>query len=57
MLCCYPGQKVKTSHHVNATLYVVKKVDTLHDKCYIVPCDGSYCGEWYSSNALIPVKA
>ena len=46
------GDKVKTSHHINAKICIVKKIDTLNEQVYIVPLDGSYVGEWYSGNAL-----
>ena len=53
MLGIYLGQNVKTSKHVNATIYMVKKIDSENDRCYIIPVDNSYCGEWYSTGALI----
>ena len=55
MIGIYLGQNVKTSKHINATIYMVKKIDTENDRCYIIPLDGSYCGEWYSTNALIGI--
>ena len=49
------GDKVKTSHHINAEVCIVKKIDTLNEQVYIVPIDGSYVGGWHSGNALFYV--
>lgn len=46
------GDKVKTSHHIDAEISIVKKIDTLNEQVYIVPLDGSRTGAWYSGNAL-----
>ena len=46
------GDKVKTSHHKNSDICIVKKIDTLTEQVYIVPIDGSYSGGGYSGNAL-----
>lgn len=46
------GDKVKTSHHIDAEIGIVKKIDTLNEQVYIVPLDESRTGGWYSGNAL-----
>lgn len=48
----YLGQLVKTSLHKNALVYMIKRIDTEQEQVYIVPLDSSFCGQWYSSNAL-----
>ena len=55
MLGIFLGQLVKTSKHVNASIYMVKKIDTENNRCYIIPVDQSYCGEWYSTGALVGI--
>lgn len=49
------GDKVKTSHHIDAEIGIVKKIDTLNEQVYIVPIDGSSVGGWHSGNALFYV--
>ena len=51
----YLGQLVKTSQHINATVYMIKRIDTDLEQVYLVPIDGSFGGQWYSSNALYNV--
>lgn len=48
----YLGQKVKTGQQINATVYIIKRIDTANEMVYLVPVDGSYCGEWCSSATL-----
>lgn len=49
----YLGQRVKTGMQINATVYMVKRIDTEQDVAYIIPLDGSFCGQWHSIGALI----
>ncbi len=56
MIGCYLGQLVATSRHIHASIYMIKKIDTANNRCYIVPVDGAYPGEWYSTMALIPLS-
>lgn len=51
----YLGQKVKTGQQINATVYIIKRIDSANEMVYLVPLDGSYCGEWCSSNTLYNV--
>ena len=46
------GDKVKTSHHINASHYMVKKIDTAQDIVYIIDLENKELGQWYSANAL-----
>ena len=46
------GMRVKNSSHKDATVYMVKRIDTESEQFYIVPLDMSYCGEWVSGNGL-----
>ena len=46
------GHIVRTSQHRDASLYIVKRIDSETDKVYIVPLDESYCGEWVSGGGL-----
>ena len=52
MTYVYLGQIVKTSQHRDATKYMIKRIDTEQEQVYLVPLDGSFDGQWYSSNAL-----
>jgi hypothetical protein len=55
MIGFYLGQLVAISRHIDASVYMIKKIDTENNQCYIVPVDMSYPGEWYSYDALIPM--
>jgi hypothetical protein len=46
------GHIVRTAQHKNASLYIIKRIDSDAEQVYIVPLDGSYCGEWVSGGGL-----
>ena len=46
------GHIVRTSQHKDASLYIVKRIDLAFEQVYIVPLDGSHCGEWVSGGGL-----
>lgn len=46
------GHIVRTSQHRDASRYIVKRIDSDAEQVYIVPLDGSYCGEWTPGNVL-----
>ena len=52
MLYVYLGQLVKTSMHKDATVFMIKRIDSDTEQVYIVPMNGSFIGQWYSQNAL-----
>jgi hypothetical protein len=56
MIGFYVGQLVTASRHIDASIYMIKKIDTENDRCFIVPIDGAYPGEWYSADALISLR-
>ena len=46
------GHIVRTGQQKNASLYMVKRIDSDAEEVYLVPLDGSYCGGWVSGNTL-----
>ena len=48
------GQHVTSGMQVNASICIVKRIDTENDAAFIVPLEGGY-GGWYSISALFPV--
>lgn len=49
------GQHVISGMQVNASICIVKRIDTENEAAFIVPLEGGH-GGWYSISALFPVS-
>lgn len=48
------GQHVTGGMQINASICMVKRIDTENEAAFIVPLEGGH-GGWYSISALFPV--
>ena len=48
------GQHVTSGMQINASICMVKRIDTENDAAFIVPLKGGH-GGWHSISALFPV--
>ena len=48
------GQNVTSGMQINASICIVKRIDTENEAAFIVPLEGGH-GGWHSISALFPV--
>ena len=49
------GQLVRTSRHIDAEHFVVKRIDSDNEQVYIVPTSGDWSGQWVSGWGLFTI--
>lgn len=52
MLNIFLGKHVKISRHIDASKFMVKKIDTNNEMVFIVPLSYDGLGFWFSGNAV-----